>query len=401
MLKALAVARFRHYVMANFFAINGMWIQRVVMGWLAWELTYSALFTGLIGALLFAPTILFSPLFGVVADRADIRRMFLRVQACQVAMSLLMIGVVISGLLSQWSLVLIAVLIGVIQSAHHPCRLALAPRLVPRALLPKAVATVSLNFNVARMIGPAAGGLVISEFGITTALSVTMASYVPVLMVVFLMSLDTTPNSTTTKAGMTEAVIEGGRYVMSRPLILYAMMFSMVISLCGRSLFEILPVIADGIYEKGASGLGQLTSAAGFGAVASSVFLGIIKDSARTLPSSISMTSLLAGGCIALVGLDINWYLMLALIAVVSALATLTAIGGQTLCQMEVLDEYRARVMSLWAVIGFSGTAMGAIILGWLVELVGMETAMIAAGSAAMLLSVIIRRKNPAPESGT
>ena len=92
MFAPLSLRDFRVYLGGNFFAINAMWVQRVVIGWLAWDLTGSVFWTGIVGFALFAPTIVLAPLFGVVADRKDLRVMIAQVQVAMCSLSLVLLG---------------------------------------------------------------------------------------------------------------------------------------------------------------------------------------------------------------------------------------------------------------------------------------------------------------------
>ena len=164
-LPALQSRNFRTYVFGTFFSLHGLWIQRIVVGWLGWELTGSATWVGILSFLLFAPTIVSGPLFGVVADRVDVRFAALCTQSLQFGLSLAMLILHIAGLTSIWSLAVLSMLIGTVTSAHHPLRMTMAPRLVDENALGNAVAITSVNFNFARLFGPAIGGVVIATYG--------------------------------------------------------------------------------------------------------------------------------------------------------------------------------------------------------------------------------------------
>ena len=174
---ALRARDLRIYIFGNFFALNGLWVQRVVVGWLGWDLTGQASWVGIIAFLMFAPTMISGPLFGVVADRVDVRRAAFVTQTLLALTALAMMVLYLTDLLTIWTLAATAVATGVISSAHHPIRMAMVPRLVPRDALANAVALVSINFNFARLMGPAAGGLLISSFGVHWALLVTVLCF--------------------------------------------------------------------------------------------------------------------------------------------------------------------------------------------------------------------------------
>ena len=132
-LSALKSPSFRRYVASLHLALNGFWAQRVIIGWLAWDMTGSAGFVGLVAFLNFFPTLFVSPLFGVFADRIDVRKGSIFSYALAGALAGLFAGICIYASPSPWLLALFSLVTGVISSANHPMRMSLTPRLAPAA----------------------------------------------------------------------------------------------------------------------------------------------------------------------------------------------------------------------------------------------------------------------------
>ena len=135
-LSALKSPPFRSYVVSLHLALNGFWAQRVIIGWLAWEMTGSAGFVGLVAFLNFFPTLFVSPLFGVFADRIDVRKGSILSYALAGILSALFAGLCIFGSPTPVLLALFSFVTGVISSANHPMRMSLTPRLAPAGDLP-------------------------------------------------------------------------------------------------------------------------------------------------------------------------------------------------------------------------------------------------------------------------
>ena len=152
---ALREAQFRNYALANMFSLNAIWGQRTIVAWLAWDLTGSATWVGLIAFLNFVPTMISGPIFGALADRIDLRMSALAVQLSEMIITGALLALYVGGVLDIYVLAAVSLVFGVVISAHHPTRMALTPRLVPKSALANAVAISSLNFNFARLIGPA------------------------------------------------------------------------------------------------------------------------------------------------------------------------------------------------------------------------------------------------------
>ena len=132
---ALAHPAFRAYLAGNFAGLNGMWILRIAMGWLAWDLTGSAAITGLVAFLNFAPTLVSGPVFGVLADRIDPRHGLVATQSLQFLLAGALFALAARDAITAPVLLVMSLGIGLAASAYHPLRMTLAPRLVPREAL--------------------------------------------------------------------------------------------------------------------------------------------------------------------------------------------------------------------------------------------------------------------------
>ena len=186
-LSALKSPPFRSYLVSLHLALNGFWAQRVIIGWLAWEMTGSAGFVGLVAFLNFFPTLFISPLFGVFADRIDVRRGSILSYTLAGILSALFAGLCIFGSPTPILLALFSFVTGVISSANHPMRMSLTPRLAPAGDLPSVVAISSLNFNMSRLTGPAIGGILIQTIGVPLAFAVTAVTYAAPVAAIYFM----------------------------------------------------------------------------------------------------------------------------------------------------------------------------------------------------------------------
>jgi len=160
-----------------------------------------------------------------------------------------------------------------------------------------------------------------------------------------------------------------------------------------RSVLEILPVIADGLFERGATGLGLLTSCAGFGAL----LAGMVKAFSSsqppgTLPKYVPVSIFLSFVFIPLIGLSESWALTLGFISYLGFAGTLSGISLQSAIQMELEDSLRGRVMSLWTMAAIGGTALGAVSLGGFTDYLGVVPALGLTGSLGCLLLIILLR---------
>ena len=370
-------SQFRRFFLGVFFTVQAIWIQRVSISWIAWERSESPGFVGLIAGLSLLPTLLSGPLFGVIADRVDIRRAAFvtngSMAVCLTVLAVLLPFVDLAGL------AIAALTIGLISSAHHPVRMSLGPRLVPQELVQYVVTVTALNFNLARLVAPAVTGLIIAEYGARTALWTSVVFYLP--MLVILIGLRPRPLPDRPNAAFFTALIDGFRFAMASPVIRLAFLISVVFATMVRGALEVLPVLADGAFERGATGLGALTTAAGVGALASASFklVGVGSSDARISRGVLVATM---GGQFAVIGMGLatSWTFVLIATALAGFAATYVGISLQAAIQTNLPDDFRGRVMSLWTVVGFGTVAFGAFGIGGLAELFGIGAALATVG---------------------
>ncbi|MDB2529321.1 MFS transporter [Paracoccaceae bacterium] len=395
-LSAFNFRGFRLYLLGNLFAINALWMQRVTIGWIAWDLTKSATFVGFIAFINFAPAIITGPLFGVLIDRVNVKK---AAQVTQFSLFTISVGFYlffIWGGLNELFLSMLSLLSGIATSAHNPVRLSLAPRLVNHRSVSSVVSIVAINFNLARLTGPAIAGWLIAVWGLQITLLIQSLLYLPfILMLNLLRPRDQVP----LKAGQEPflaALRSGVKHTLSNSLMRQALLITSLYAFLIRGTLEILPVIADGIFAKGAAGLGILTSISGFGAVVAGITKVFTQSQkAGEIPKFVIASALLGVALIPLVGLSNTWELTVGYICYLGFAGTLSGISIQTALQMDLPDHFRGRVMSLWTVVNVGATATGAMILGGLADYIGIPTAFCFAGGlgTVLLLTAVLKNR--------
>ena len=386
-LLAFSDRQFRLFFIGIFFAVQGIWMQRVTLAWIAWELTDSAGFVGIVAGLSMAPTLVAGPFFGVLADRMDIRTAaFFTNGAMILTLTLLALFL---PFITPAGVMLAALMIGVISSAHHPVRMSLGPRLVAVDMVQHVVSVTALNFNLARLVAPAVTGLIIAQFGAAISLWVAVAFYIP--MIVVLMRLRPRSLPPRAAAPFLSELREGVRYSAASPLVRQALLITVVFATILRGALEVLPVLADGAFERGAAGLGLLTGAAGAGALVAAMLksVGVGAVGAR-IPWQVLLAAMVGQVAVVLMGLAPIWPLALAATAISGFCATWCGVSLQAAIQTDLPDAFRGRVMSLWTVVGFGTVALGALAIGGLAEWIEIGPALVVAGVLGILAQAAI-----------
>ncbi|MBL4750847.1 MAG: MFS transporter [Amylibacter sp.] len=372
-LTALKSPSFRLYYIGGLCAVNGLWIMRVLIGWMAWELTASASFVGLVAALSLLPTFLTGPFFGVLIDRTNIKLAAIGTNSSMIVCIATLLAIHVSGQLSPTLLSAIAIAIGMVSSAHHPVRMSLAPRLVERDQVGSVVALAALSFNTARMISPALGGIIIDQLGITWALAASILFYFPSLMIVpFLKPRDT--RKTGGKEPFMTALKTGINYLRHRPELRLVLLMTALMALSIRGTTEILPVVADGLFNKGAVGLGQLGSAVGAGAVVSAILKAFGPSRpAKTMGLPTIIITTLGILAVAVFGNSNIWNITLIAAAALGFASTYLGVSLQSAIQADLPDDMRGRVMSIWIVVATGASALGAFTIGTATQTLGLS----------------------------
>ena len=393
-LAAVRFRDFRIYLIGNIFALNGLWMQRLTIGWIGWELTSSASFVGFVAFINFAPAVFAGPFFGVLVDRIRIRRAAMITQSVLFVLAITLFFSFSAGVLSPVLLATLSGLLGTVMAAHNPIRMSLAPRLVDRSAVASVISLTAINFNFARLSGPAVAGWLITSWGVGPSLFIQALLYLPFILA---LSVLRPRERVATKAAAEpffQDMAVGIRHVLQTTLICQALLITGVGAFISRGVLEILPVIADGAFSKGATGLGLLTAAAGSGALIAGISKALMPGQTGGRLPGLALVAAIAGtALVPAIGLSGLWPLTLLLVACLGFAATMTGISMQTAIQVDLEDDLRGRVMSLWVLVGIGSAATGAVFLGALTDLFGLATALSwVGGFGAVLLAGYVRR---------
>lgn len=354
-------------------------MQRVAVSWLAWELTHSAFWVGMAAFCDLIPAVFFSPIAGAVADRVD------RVHLAMLSQALIGLEAAAVATLTWFDAINIGLLLGlefingINASFAQPARQSLMPGLVPKEEVAAAIACNSLLFNVARFVGPGIAGPVIALYGVVPAIGCNALAYLlACLSAVFLVVDPEARRGHKASASLAAEVVEGISYVARHPGLGPMMLFASLTAILLRGVQEILPPFVERVFERGAESLALLTSCFAAGALLSGV---IVAARGRVRGASRIAVFAILGQCLATVLFAAtHWFAMGMLAAVlIGATASAHGISVQQLAQHASSPAMRGRIISLWGLISRGGPALGALALGALGELLGLQWPTMAA----------------------
>jgi MFS family permease len=371
--RALSYPAFRRYYIGAICGTNGGWVTRILLSWLAWDLTGSPTFVGVIAATSLLPVAVFGPVFGALIDRMSTRRAFQRVSLALLGIPILLSALLAAGVLTPVPLFLVALLFGTIMSAYHPVRQSLGPRLVERPAIGSVVALAALNFNIGRLLAPALGGVMIAEVGTLATSFVGVALAIPNALIA--PTLRPREGDHSRRGRLADDLKQGfavawARWPIRRSILLAVAALGLI-----RGTSEILALVADGLFERGATGLGLLTSAVGGGALVAAIFQVVAGN--RFVRNRGLRFAIIAAGFAGVLGLvyapAFEWTLVPA--ALIGFSSTFVGVSLQIGVQSRLEDELRGRVMSIWMLAMTASTSFMAFAISAVTEWVGMPMA--------------------------
>jgi predicted MFS family arabinose efflux permease len=389
---ALAHRNYRIYISGNAIQLMGSWMQRVSVGWLAWTLTHSATWLGIMSMAEFLPVLFLSPLAGVLADRRDRVGIIRITQLIGCAQATLLAILVATGFISVYVLFALVMLLGINQGIAQPARLALIPTLVDREGLPSALAINSIVFNAARFVGPAIAGILIARVSIAASFAANALTYLA-----FQISLanlrDIPPLPVRAAQNALKASLEAYTYARRHPGIAPMLLLFAVTTIGTRGFIDLFPGFADNVFHRGPQGLAMMTSTVGLGAIVGGMWMLVRSQISGLTTIVFANTLVMALATMAFVATD-NFPVALAAVFVSGAAMVITGVGAQTLIQAATDRSLSGRVMALYGMIFRAGPSLGAVIMGWASEHFGLRLPLtIGALVSCAVWALILQRK--------
>ena len=388
-MNALSNKSFSLYFYSNTISLFGLWIQKIGVGWLTWEITESTFWTSFVTLALMAPAGVLGPIFAVFAENWN-----MRVASIILKILMFLIGMLIWFLqyLDQHTLLTLAslsVLQGLLSACYHPVRLVFVSIVVPKNLLSSAVGLNSASFNGSRVVGPAFAGGLIAFFNLEATFLVAALTYVPLIPVLIYMPLRKRIKEKGSQGNFFYRFLEGGKFAIRTPIILKGLFIVFISAFFVRGMLEIQPTIAGEILKQGSFGLSLITTTAGIGALLASIWIGFRNNKSKIETKLVSMLMLgLVISCI--IGLISEVYTMAVFFTIVGFTTTAVGIGTQTIIQLEVEEVYRARVLTWWSSISFGSLTVGGIILGFVGEYIPLSNALLVMPIVGYLIFKLI-----------
>lgn len=344
---------YRLYWSGQVISVTGTWMQRIAQAWLVLQITNSPLALGTIATVQFAPILMFSLFGGVLADRLPKLKVLTVTQAVMAAQALLFAVLTSSGHINLFEIYALSSVLGIASALDQPTRQAFLMEMVGKDDLPNAVALNSIQFNIARIAGPALGGFAIAAIGVAGCFYLNALSFIAVIGALLLMNQSQFHNVPPRITGkVLPQLAEGVRYAVSTPEIALVLIVLGIVGTAGYNFTVMLPLVAKYSLHSGPGGFGLLTSAMGVG----SVIAGFGVAYARS-PSH-KRLFIGAGGFtvfLFLLSFANNWWYAIPVVFGVGVFSIIFSTTANTRLQLLAPPAMRGRIMSIYQLL-FAGT---------------------------------------------
>ncbi|HJW93881.1 MAG TPA: MFS transporter [Thermoanaerobaculia bacterium] len=385
---ALRYRDFRLLWFGAFTSTTGTWMQTVAQSWVVLSMTNSAFLLGVDGFLATGPMLLFSLIGGALADRIERRRIMLLSQYMQMSFALILGFLIWTKTVKVWHIFLLSFLTGSAQSVSGPAYISLLPLLVKREHVPNAVAMNSMQFNLARVIGPILAGFALTAFGAAICFGLNGLSFIAVIIALMLIRSPQVAGASDEKRGFFDEMKDGFRFVWHRKSLQLLTFLAFAGTFLGMPIVTFLPVVARSIFKLDARGYSWLLTAYGLGSVGGAIVVAATGHAAKK--GRIALTLQAAFACLLFafafsrtlaISMAIAFFAGACIVGVISMYSSLV--------QLTTSDAMRGRVMSIFMLAFRGGMPLGNLIAGYVAQRWSITTALAWNGAVLAIVAVI------------
>jgi MFS family permease len=391
-----AVLRHRNYRLlwtGTLVSNSGDWMDQVALNWLVLETTGSAFYLGLVNLFRAVPILALTLIGGVAADRFERRRLMMASQAFGMVLAVTLAVLVALGQTQIWIILAIAAGRGAMVAFNQPARHSLVSEVVPRHILPSAIALSSLTFNLTKIIGPLLAGIIIATWGTAACFAVNALSFVAVLWTLALMQF---PPRAERERGesVLQSLLVGFAYLGTNRLVLLLVLVAFIPVFFGGPYLQLLALFAVEVFKAGPEAVGMLTASAALGAMCGALILATVPAASRS--GLVMLLVMLAyGAVICAFAVTGSLYGAAAMLMLVGAGQIACNAINNILLQTIVPDEVRGRVLSV-LLLNKGLVQLGTFTVATLAAFIGVRWAMLLSGSVVVLSAVTLLILAPA-----
>ncbi len=379
--RALRHRNFRLFIGGQVISLVGTWMQTVAQSWLVYRLTHSELLLGTAWFCSQIAVFALGPLGGMAADRISRHKLVVVTQILSMVQALALAFLTLTGRVQVWHVLALAGLLGVINAFDMPGRQALVIQMTSKEDLLNAISLNSAVFNAARVVGPGIAGLVVAAVGEGMCFFLNAVSFLAVIGSLLAMRLP--PFERPAPQSPWTQLADGFRYAGRNRAVGRVLALMGAATLSGMPLLVLIPFFADDMFHRGSAGLGFLMASMGVGAVIGTLMLAR-QTRLSALPRVMVWSGVAVGVAYVAFAFSFSFWLSLAVMGVIGYFVMQQMASANTTIQTLIEDEYRGRMMALYAMTVVGLGPFGSLAAGALAGRFGARATVAAGGVLAI-----------------
>ena len=386
---ALTHVNFRIYWFGQCVSLIGTWMQNIGQTWLVFSLTGSPLLLGLLGAVQFLPITMFSLFAGVVIDKYPKKKILILTQFLSMILAFSLSALVFTHTVKYGYVLILALILGLTNTIDMPTRQSFTIEMAGKEDLMNAIALNSATFNLARIIGPAIGALVMASLGAGWCFFLNGLSFLAVLMSLFKIKVNPYVRKKVTNTLLKE-IKDGLKYIASEPSLLQTILMVLIIGIFVFNFNVLIPVFSKNVLHQGEKVYGLLMSALGVGSLLGALMVSMNSKSGpklKVLVGSGVMVSIM----LILVSITTVYYYTAILLVITGMFNIWFSTTANSTLQMTAKDEYRGRVMSVYSLVFAGATPIGNLFAGITTDKYGANTSFFLSGVLTIVLIALLK----------
>lgn len=382
---SLRYRNFRFVWGASLFFSGAFWLQTVIIGWLTYSLTQSAMLTSIAMGLDALPILIAGPLGGMIVDSMDRRKLLILAYGYQAVLTAALAAIVFMGILESWHIFGFIFLMGISWVINDPARMSLISNSVPKESLVNAFALNGLAFSVTRLAAPTVGGVVLAFAGPGPALLIQIGLQIGAGAMAWGIRLPQTERAAFKIKNAFSGIVEGARYVKSEPLVMGLMMFGAIPAVLIMPFAHgLLPVYTGEVYNVGPAKLGLLMSAIGAGSLLGTLVIasiGDVRHKGKVIVASLALTAIGMAAFSQNESLNAAYPLVMMISIGIMGFFSTTSATIQSI----VPDHLRGRVIGIY-ILSFGMMPFGSLAAGFIAQQLGAQMATLIGGGLVLLV---------------
>jgi len=392
---ALTNPNYRYFWLGQCVSLIGTWMQSIGQVWLVYTLTDSPFLLGVLGAMQYLPVTVFTLFAGVLIDKFPKKKILLATQGVSMILALTLAALVFTHTVRYEYILILAVLLGITNSIDMPARQSFMIEIAGREDLMNAIALNSVTFNLAKILGPSIGAVLMAIMGAGWCFLINGLSFIAVILGLCRIKVKPYVRQKNTK-NIFKEIMDGLVYIYKDKKLLQTVLLLLVIGIFAFNYNVLIPVYVKNILHLEAAAFGVLMAALGVGSV-----FGALTVSRKVRPGSavkiMVISSIIIGVLLFLIGFNAQYAITVIMLAVIGAFSIYFSTTANSTLQLNATDEYRGRVMSVYSLVFAGATPIGSLFAGAAISGIGISKTFRLSGALlvffAGIISLIFLRK--------